>query len=132
MLALVEVVSLGATPGTCGAGASRVVEDEPAMANVLRRGLVEEGFAVDGAEGWWYVSEHPYDAPVLHARAIAPRRIRAADRPAHRRALGTRAGLDRADAVEDRRVTNRKRGRERRPGPETDTGEQPVNSHAAD
>jgi two-component system OmpR family response regulator len=48
-----------------------VVEDEAAMASVLRRGLTEEGFAVDvatnGADGWWYVSEHDYDAVVLDA-----------------------------------------------------------------
>jgi two-component system OmpR family response regulator len=48
-----------------------VVEDEPAMAAVLRRGLVEEGFAVDvaadGEDGWWYASEHHYDAILLDA-----------------------------------------------------------------
>jgi two-component system OmpR family response regulator len=48
-----------------------VVEDEPAMARLLRRGLVEDGFAVDvtgdGDEAWWYVSEHDYDAIVLDA-----------------------------------------------------------------
>src|SRR5438876_3475762 len=48
-----------------------VVEDEPAMASVLRRGLEEEGFAVDiatdGDEGWWYVTENGYDAVVLDA-----------------------------------------------------------------
>jgi two-component system OmpR family response regulator len=48
-----------------------VVEDEPAMAAVLRRGIEEEGFAVDvattGDDGWWYVSEHEYDAVVLDA-----------------------------------------------------------------
>ena len=48
-----------------------VVEDEPAMASVLSRGLAEEGFAVDvatnGEDGWWYVSEHDYDAVVLDA-----------------------------------------------------------------
>src|SRR5919198_6129498 len=48
-----------------------VVEDEPAMASVLSRGLAEEGFAVDvatnGEDGWWYVSEHDYDAVLLDA-----------------------------------------------------------------
>jgi two-component system OmpR family response regulator len=48
-----------------------VVEDEPAMAGVLRRGLSEEGFAVDlatdGDDGWWYASENHYDAIVLDA-----------------------------------------------------------------
>lgn len=41
------------------------------MARVLRRGLMEEGFAVDvavdGEDGWWRVSEYPYDAVVLDA-----------------------------------------------------------------
>jgi two-component system OmpR family response regulator len=48
-----------------------VVEDEPGMASVLRRGLVEDAYAVDvavdGDEGWWYVSEFSYDAVVLDA-----------------------------------------------------------------
>jgi two-component system OmpR family response regulator len=48
-----------------------VVEDEPAMASVLSRGLTEDGFAVDvaatGDDGWWYVTEHQYDAVVLDA-----------------------------------------------------------------
>jgi two-component system OmpR family response regulator len=48
-----------------------VVEDEPEMASVLRRGLIEDGYAVDvavdGEEGWWYASEFPYDAVVLDA-----------------------------------------------------------------
>jgi two-component system OmpR family response regulator len=48
-----------------------VVEDEPAMAGVLRRGLVEEGFAVDvatdGDDGWWYANENHYDAIILDA-----------------------------------------------------------------
>lgn len=48
-----------------------IIEDEPAMAGVLRRCLVEEGFAVDvavdGEEGWWSVTEHRYDAVVLDA-----------------------------------------------------------------
>jgi two-component system OmpR family response regulator len=46
-----------------------VVEDEPAMASVLHRGLTEEGFAVDlatdGVDGLWYASEYAYDAIVL-------------------------------------------------------------------
>jgi two-component system OmpR family response regulator len=48
-----------------------VVEDEPRMADVLRRGLAEDGFAVDvatnGDDGWWYASENDYDAVVLDA-----------------------------------------------------------------
>ncbi len=46
-----------------------VVEDEPRMAAVLRRGLTEEGFAVDlatnGEDGSWYAAENDYDAIVL-------------------------------------------------------------------
>ena len=46
-----------------------VVEDEVKMAGLLRRGLAEEGYAVDiartGADGLWAGSENPYDAIVL-------------------------------------------------------------------
>jgi two-component system OmpR family response regulator len=46
-----------------------VVEDEAAMAAVLRRGLEEDGFAVDvaasGEDGVWYARENDYDAIVL-------------------------------------------------------------------
>ncbi|WP_214324563.1 response regulator transcription factor [Nonomuraea sediminis] len=46
-----------------------VVEDEPEMASILRRGLTEEGFAVDvsgdGEEGAWYAAENAYDVIVL-------------------------------------------------------------------
>ena len=46
-----------------------VVEDEARMAAVLRRGLQEEGFAVDvaanGEDAVWYASENDYDAIVL-------------------------------------------------------------------
>jgi two-component system OmpR family response regulator len=46
-----------------------VVEDEVKMAGLLRRGLQEEGYAVDVAgdarEGLWLASENPYDAIVL-------------------------------------------------------------------
>jgi two-component system OmpR family response regulator len=49
-----------------------VVEDEPAMASVLNRALVEEGFAVDlatdGVDGLWYAGEYEYDAIVLDVR----------------------------------------------------------------
>src|SRR4051812_6722437 len=41
------------------------------MASVLRRGLTEDGFAVDvatnGDDAWWYVTEYDYDAVVLDA-----------------------------------------------------------------
>ena len=46
-----------------------VVEDHAAMADVLRRGLSEEGYAVDvastGEEGTWLAAENEYDAIVL-------------------------------------------------------------------
>ncbi len=46
-----------------------VVEDEVAMAQSLRAGLMAEGFAVDvagdGEEGLWYASEVDYDAIIL-------------------------------------------------------------------
>jgi two-component system OmpR family response regulator len=46
-----------------------VVEDDPGMARVLRRGLSEEGYAVDacddGVDAVWRASELGYDAVVL-------------------------------------------------------------------
>src|SRR5580765_5606962 len=46
-----------------------VVEDEPRMAALVRRGLVEEGHAADVAgraeEALWLAEAHPYDAIVL-------------------------------------------------------------------
>ena len=46
-----------------------VVEDHPPMADLLLRGLREEGFAVDvagtGEDGVWLASENEYDAIVL-------------------------------------------------------------------
>jgi two-component system OmpR family response regulator len=46
-----------------------VVEDELKMAGLLKRGLEEEGYAVDvsntGADGLWAGSENPYDAILL-------------------------------------------------------------------
>ena len=46
-----------------------VVEDEVKMAGLVRRALVEEGYAVDvagsGTDGLWAASENPYDAVLL-------------------------------------------------------------------
>jgi two-component system OmpR family response regulator len=46
-----------------------VVEDEARIARVLKRGLEEEGYAVDvagdGPEGLWMATENPYEAVVL-------------------------------------------------------------------
>jgi two-component system, OmpR family, response regulator len=46
-----------------------IVEDEPRMAALVRRGLVEEGHAADvaaqGEDALWMAEAHPYDAIVL-------------------------------------------------------------------
>jgi two-component system, OmpR family, response regulator len=46
-----------------------VVEDEIKMAALLRRGLEEEGYAVDlaatGADAVWLATENPYDVIAL-------------------------------------------------------------------
>src|ERR671932_572178 len=46
-----------------------VVEDEVKMAGLIRRGLVEEGYAADiaqsGEDAVWMAEAHPYDAIVL-------------------------------------------------------------------
>ncbi len=46
-----------------------IVEDEPKMAGIMRRGFEQEGYAVDmtadGAEAIWMASENPYDCIVL-------------------------------------------------------------------
>src|SRR5882757_7052790 len=46
-----------------------VVEDSPKMADLLRRGLSEEGYAVDlaanGVDGVWMATEIPFDAIIL-------------------------------------------------------------------
>ena len=46
-----------------------IVEDEVKMAGLLRRGLQEEGYAVDiaqtGSEAIWAGTENPYDVIVL-------------------------------------------------------------------
>ncbi len=83
-----------------------VVEDHEEMADLLRRGLVEEGYAVDiastGGDGAWMAAENDYDAIVLDI--VLPdrdgfdtcRRIRDAGRWAPVLMLTAR------DAVEDR------------------------------
>ena len=46
-----------------------IVEDEPKMATLLRRGLLEEGYAADvaagGEDALWLAEAHEYDAIVL-------------------------------------------------------------------
>lgn len=83
-----------------------IVEDAARMATLLRRGLQEEGYAVDiagnGEDAVWMATEQPYDVIVLDL--MLPdidgfevcRRIRAADRGASVLMLTAR------DAVEDR------------------------------
>jgi two-component system, OmpR family, response regulator len=53
-----------------------VVEDEAKMADLIRRALVRDGYAVDlaadGSEALWAVAECEYDAVVLDAMIPAP------------------------------------------------------------
>jgi two-component system, OmpR family, response regulator len=53
-----------------------VVEDDPAMADLLRRALLREGYAVDlaatGEDGLWSASENDYDAIVLDVMIPEP------------------------------------------------------------
>ena len=53
-----------------------MVEDEAKMADLIRRALVRDGYAVDlaadGAEALWAVAECEYDAVVLDAMIPAP------------------------------------------------------------
>src|SRR5215468_8752366 len=46
-----------------------IVEDQPKMAALVRRGLVEEGHAADvaarGEDALWMAQAHPYDAIVM-------------------------------------------------------------------
>ena len=53
-----------------------VVEDEPKMADLLRRGLSAEGYAVDvaenGVDALWSATEVEYDAIILDAMIPAP------------------------------------------------------------
>jgi two-component system OmpR family response regulator len=67
-----------------------VVEDSPKMASLLRRGLTEEGYAVDlaanGEDGVWLATETEFDAIVLDIALPdidgfeVCRRLRSADR----------------------------------------------------
>ncbi len=53
-----------------------VVEDDVRMADVLRRALTREGYAVDvagtGSQALWHVREHDYDAVVLDVMIPSP------------------------------------------------------------
>jgi len=84
-----------------------LVEDAHKMAALLRRGLTEEGYAVDvaatGLDGLWLATEHAFDAIVLDVRLPdidgfeLCRRIRAGDRWAPLLMLTARDGV--ADRV---------------------------------
>jgi two-component system, OmpR family, response regulator len=53
-----------------------VVEDDPALADLLRRALTKEGYAVDsadnGTDALWSISETDYDVVVLDVMIPAP------------------------------------------------------------
>jgi two-component system OmpR family response regulator len=53
-----------------------VVEDETKMADILRRGLEQEGYAVDtvaeGTDAIWMATENPYDCIVLDVMIPGP------------------------------------------------------------
>jgi two-component system, OmpR family, response regulator len=89
-------------------GAMRVlvVEDEPRMAALLRRGLVEEGHAADvagrGEDAVWMAEAHPYDAIVLDVMLPG---MNGFETCKHLRAAGVWSPvlmLTARDAVEDR------------------------------
>ena len=46
-----------------------LVEDEPRLAETIKRGLIDQGFVVDiannGPDGLWWATEHDFDAIVL-------------------------------------------------------------------
>jgi two-component system OmpR family response regulator len=81
-----------------------VVEDEAKVADLIRRALVREGYAVDlaanGAEALWAAGETAYDAVVLDAMIPAPdgfevcRRLRADGRWSPVLMLTARDGVD--------------------------------------
>ncbi|OLB65260.1 MAG: DNA-binding response regulator [Actinobacteria bacterium 13_2_20CM_2_72_6] len=83
-----------------------VVEDEPKMAGLLRRALVEEGYAVDvadtGDRGYQYAVAVGYDAIVLDVLLPGPSGFEVCDR-LRRRAVWTPVlMLTARDAVTDR------------------------------
>ena len=81
-----------------------VVEDEAKVADLIRRALVREGYAVDlaanGAEALWATGETTYDAVVLDAMIPAPdgfevcRRLRSEGRWSPVLMLTARDGVD--------------------------------------
>ena len=65
-----------------------VVEDEPKIAALLRRGLAEEGHPTDvatsGEDALWMSQAHDYDAIVLDVMLPGHRRLRDRARAASR------------------------------------------------
>ena len=77
-----------------------VVEDEPKMADLLARGLREEGHAADvagsGEDALWMARAVAYDAIVLDVMLPGLDGFEHLPRAALRRRLGARADADRA------------------------------------
>ena len=83
-----------------------VVEDEPKMADLLKRGLEREGYAVDiardGAEALWAAGEYSYDTIVLDAMIPPPDGFEVCHRLRQRGQWAPVIMLTARDAVDDR------------------------------
>ncbi|MBO0875263.1 MAG: response regulator transcription factor [Pseudonocardia sp.] len=83
-----------------------VVEDEPRMAALLKRGLEEEGYAVDvaatGPEGLWHALEFPYDTVLLDLMLPAMSGVEVCRRLRERRRWVPVLMLTARDAIPDR------------------------------
>jgi two-component system OmpR family response regulator len=83
-----------------------IVEDEPKMAGLVRRGLVEEGHAADvaaqGEDAVWMAEAHPYDAIVLDVMLPGVNGFETCRRLRHAGVWAPVLMLTARDAVEDR------------------------------
>jgi len=83
-----------------------VVEDEPKMADLLKRGLTAEGYAVDiadnGVDALWSATEIDYDAIVLDAMIPAPNGFEVCRELRARQRWSPVLMLTARDSVEDR------------------------------
>lgn len=83
-----------------------VVEDEPKMADLLRRGLSAEGYAVDlaanGVDALWSATEVEYDAIILDAMIPAPDGFEVCRQLRQRHRWSPVLMLTARDSVEDR------------------------------
>ena len=83
-----------------------VVEDEPKMADLLKRGLEREGYAVDiardGAEALWAAGEYSYDTIVLDAMIPPPDGFEVCHRLRQQGRWAPVIMLTALDAVDDR------------------------------